>query len=195
MANRVIDVARLHDLTHEGAADQGNYGMAPYIAYNGSTNYSHRAAGALKCLNGFTAGGWFQATSGDSLMGVWSAGANQCWRLFMNGLAPTLYVSSTGANSFSVAAAAITAGRWTFVVGRYTPSSELAIFVDNVKVINTTSIPAALFNANAEFSIGSNSGGTELLTGKASLCFVSHEPLADAQLTILYQIGRNLYGV
>jgi hypothetical protein len=195
MTNRVIDIIRSHDLTHEGTADQGSYGMAPYVSYNGSTNYSHRAAGALKGLNGFTAGGWFQMTSGDSLMGVWSAGANQCWRLFVNSSAPTLYVSSTGANSFSVAAANIVAGAWYLVVGRYTPSSELAIFLNNVKVTNTTSIPASLFDAAAEFSLGSNASGGEKLTGKASNCFMSHEPLADAQLTVLFEMGRRLYDI
>ena len=89
MTNRIIDIARGHDIIHNGTVDQGSYGMAPYIAYNGSSNYGTRPAGALKGLNGFTVGGWFQMTSGDFLMGVWQTAANQVWRLYVNVSAPT----------------------------------------------------------------------------------------------------------
>lgn len=194
MANRVVDAIQQHSLLHQGVVDQGSYGMAPYTAYNGSTNYSYRPSEGLKGTSGMTVGGWFQMTSGDTLMGVWAASANQCWRLFVNSSTPTFYVSSTGANSFSVASVAITAGQWYFVVGRYTPSVEISIFLNGVKYTNTTSIPASLFNASANFAIGSNSGGTELLTGKASFCFVSHEPLSDDYLTILFNLGRSIFG-
>jgi len=184
----------MQPLVHVGAVDQGSYGVAPYTAYNGSTNYSYRPAGALRGSDGFTAGGWFQATSGDTLMGVWQASANQCWRLFMNSLAPTLYVSSTGANSFTVAGAAVTSGAWTHVIGRYTPSTEISIFVNGVKAVNTTSIPASLFEPDINFTIGANHSVGELLTGKASMCFFCCEPLDDSYMTILYQMSRHLYG-
>lgn len=193
MANRVVDTIQQHSLLHEGTVDQGSYGMAPYAAYNGSTNYSHRPAEGLKGMSGFTAGGWFQMTSGDTLMGVWLSAANFCWRLFVNGSTPTFYVSGNGSSSINVASSAITAGVWYHVIGRYTPSSQIAIFLDGVKTINTTSVPASLFNAAANFVIGGNSSGGELLTGKASLCFLCHEPLADEQITVLYQMSRHLY--
>lgn len=195
MANRIVDVARNQDLLHAGTVDQGNYGMMPYVAYNGSSNYSVTPAEGLHGTGGFTVGGWFQMTSGDTLMSVWSASANQCWRLFVNSSTPTFYVSSTGANSFSVASVAITAGRWYFVVGRYNPSTEIAIFLNATKYANTSSIPASLFNATANFAIGGNSGGTELLTGKASMCFMSHEILPDSYINVLFQLGRTMYGI
>ncbi len=196
MANRIIDIARSQDLTHEGTADQGNFGMAPYVAYNGSANYSHRPAGALKAINGLTCGGWFQMTSNDHLMGAWQTAANQVWRLFVNSSAPTFYVSSTGANTFSVAAANVTAGQWYFVAARYTPSTELAIWLNGTKTTNTTSIPASLFDSTtARFSIGGDHAGANLLTGKAALCWVAHEPLPDNYLTILFQMSRHLYNV
>jgi hypothetical protein len=195
MTNRIIDVARNHNLTHEGTADQGSYGLAPYVTYNGSANYSHRPAGALKGIDGLTCGGWFQMTSGDALMGVWQTAANQVWRLFVNSSAPTFYVSGTGANSFTVAAANITAGQWYFVAARYTPSTEIAIWLNSTKSVNTTSIPASLFDSTtAEFVIGGDHGGANLLTGKAAMCWVSHEPLADNYLTVLYQMQRHLFG-
>lgn len=196
MTNRIIDIARGHDVIHNGTVDQGSYGMAPYIAYNGSSNYSTRSAGALKGLSGFTVGGWFQMTSGDFLVGVWQTAANQVWRLYVNVSAPTFYVSSTGANSFSVAAASITAGAWYFVAARYTPSTELAIWLNDTKTTNTTSIPASLYDsASANFSVGSDHGGSNLLTGKVSMLWMSHEPLADNLLTLLFQMSRHLYGV
>lgn len=196
MTNRIIDIARGHDIIHNGAVDQGSYGMAPYVAYNGSANYSTRSAGALKGLNGFTVGGWFQMTSGDFLVGVWQTAANQVWRLFVNSSAPTFYVSSTGANSFSVAAGNITAGQWYFIAARYTPSTELAIWLNATKTVNTTSIPASLYDsASANFSVGGDHGGSNLLTGKVSMLWMTHEPLADNHLTLLFQMSRHLYGV
>lgn len=194
MTDRIIDICRAYDLTHAGVSDQGSYGMAPYVTYNGSTNYSSKPPGALRGINGLTVGGWFQMTSGDTLMSVWLSAANFCWRLFVNGSVPTFYVSGNGSSSINVAATAITAGQWNHVIGRYTPSSQIAIFLNGVKTVNTTSVPASLFNASANFAIGGNSAGGELLTGKASLCFLCHEPLADEQITILYQMSRHLYG-
>lgn len=194
MTDRIIDICRAYDLTHAGVSDQGSYGMAPYVTYNGSTNYSSKPPGALRGINGLTVGGWFQMTSGDTLMSVWLSAANFCWRLFVKGSVPTFYVSGNGSSSINVAATAITAGQWNHVIGRYTPSSQIAIFLNGVKTVNTTSVPASLFNASANFAIGGNSAGGELLTGKASLCFLCHEPLADEQITILYQMSRHLYG-
>ena len=36
------------------------------------------------------------------------------------------------------------AGKWLYIVGRYTPSNELALFINNHWYLNTTSIPASL---------------------------------------------------
>lgn len=194
MANRIIDIARGHDIIHNGTVDQGSYGMAPYIAYDGSSNYSQRAAGALKGLNGFTVGGWFQMTSNDTLMGVWQTSANQVWRLFVNSSAPTFYVSSTGSNTFSVAAANITAGAWYFVAARYVPSTSISIWLNATKTANTTSIPSALYDsATANFTIGGDHAGANLLTGKASMLWMTHEPLLDDHVSLLYQLSSPLY--
>lgn len=193
--NRIIDIARAHDLTHEGTVDQSNYGLAPYVAYDGSANYSHRPAGALKAIDGLTCGGWFQMTSGDFLMGVWQTAANQIWRLFVNSSAPTFAVSETGADSFSVASANVVAGQWYFIAARYTPSEEIAIWCNDVKTIDTASIPSALYDsATAEFTIGGDHAGANLLTGKAALCWISHVPLADNYLILLYHMQRRLFG-
>lgn len=193
MTDRVVDLVKSHHLTHNGVSDQGSYGMAPYVAYNGSTNYSSRLPGALRGINGLTVGGWFQMTSGDTLMSVWLSAANFCWRLFVNGSVPTFYVSGNGSSSINVASSAINAGQWYQVIGRYIPSTQIAIFLNGVKTVNTTSVPASLFNASANFVIGGNSAGGELLTGKASMCFLCHEPIDDNQITVLYQMSKHLY--
>lgn len=196
MPNRILDISSAKNLLHEGVADQGSYGVVPYVSYNGSTNYSHRPAGPLKGINGFTAGGWFQMTSSDFLMGVWQTAANQVWRLFVNGSIPTFYVSSTGANSFSVASSTIVAGEWYSVVARYTPSTDISIWLNGVKATNTSSIPASLFNStSAEFTIGADHAAASKLTGKASMCWVSSEPLPDDHISLLYLMSRSIYSV
>lgn len=194
MTNRIVDVAHGNHLTLVGTVDQGSYGMASYVAFNGSTNYARAQAGALKGIGGLTCGGWFQMTDGDALMGVWQTAANQVWRLFVNGSAPTFYISSTGANSFTVAAANIVAGAWNFIAARYIPSTSISIWLNATKTTNTTSIPASLYDSpTASFTIGGDHAGTNLLTGKASMVWITHDPLLDDYVTLLYQLSKPLY--
>lgn len=194
MTNRILDTLRGYNLDLAGTPDQGRFGVAPYVGFNGSTNYASRPSGSLKGLSGFTAGGWFQATSNDTLMGVWQT-SNQVWRLHINTLAPTFYVSGSGADNYQVAHPAnIDAATWYFIAGRYTPSTEIAIWVNGTKTTYGTGIPAALYNSAAQFVIGGAHGGANLLTGKASLCWMSHEVLDDAYLTMLFEMGRHLFG-
>lgn len=194
MSNIIVDVANGHNLTHEGTLDSGSYGLAPYVAYNGSTNYSHRDASTpFKGLTGFTAGGWFRAGASDFLMGVWhNTTANRVWKLYTNGgfVALTVRDAST---AYTVADVTAIGSGWFHVVGRYNPSTEIAIFVNGVKTTYTTSIPAALQNGASIFSIGMSTSSGDWLTGRASQCFFSNEVLADGYIATVYGLSRSLY--
>lgn len=197
MTNRIIDVAHGHHLTMIGTVDQGSYGTAPYVAFNGSTDYARSQAGVVKGINGLTCGGWFQMTSGDTLMSVWQESTNKVWKLYTFSTAPAFSVSDDGSAEDGVfSSATITAGAWTFIAARYTPSTEIAIWKGVTKTVNTTSIPASLYDsATAEFVVGGIHGGSDLLTGKASMVWLTHEPLTDMQIRTIYEMSRNLYGV
>lgn len=192
MTNRIIDVIRGQDLTHIGTVDQGYYGLVPYVTYNGTTNYSHRQAGSLKAVNGLAVGGWFDGVGDGMLLGVWLT-PNFCWRLEIDSSSPVFKVSADGTTSVQIIGSALGSG-WNHVAARYTPSTEIAIFVNGVKSINVTSIPALLFNSLALFSMGGNPSGAELFAGKMSMIFVSHELLNDAYMSILYNLSKSLYG-
>jgi len=103
-------------------------------------------------------------------------------------------VSVDGTVYTSVDGSVFNASSWYYIVGRYTPSSELAIFVNGVKFTNTTSIPAAIFNSTTAFSIGSF-GGSALTTGRQTLCFLSACAIPDTIIQSLFQQTRPLFGV
>lgn len=192
--NKIIDIASGNNLIHEGTADQGNYGIVPYTIYDGSSNFSHHKGNNLKGIDGLTAGGWFNMTFPDTLMGVWQFPSNQGWKLSITSSLPSFAVSSTGSNTISISGSAVTSGVWNFIVGKFDPAnSELAVFVNGTKFSNF-SAPSALFNSTAGFAIGGDAFGNNLSIGKASNCFVCQAPVLDSQIVLLYQISRNLYG-
>lgn len=192
--NKIIDIVKGNHLIHEGTPDQGNYGIAPYTVYDGSTNFSHNKGGLLQGINGLTAGGWFNMTFPDTLMGVWQFPTNQGWRLYVSSSLPSFAVSSTGSNTISISGSAITSSVWNFIVGKFDPAnSELSLFVNGTKFSNF-SAPSSLFSSTAGFAIGGDTVGNNLSIGKASNCFVCQASVLDSQIVLLYQISRNLYG-
>lgn len=194
MTNRIVDALQLQPLVHEGTVDQGGYGAAPYVAYDGNTNYSYRPAGALKGLDGFTAGGWFQFASDGMLIGAWAGAPNCAWQLYVATGTVILQISDDGTAVTSVSAAAAAIDTWHFIVGRFTPSTVLDLFMNGVKYTEDTSIPANIYDASANFTIGGDSAGSNLVEGKASNCFFCSAVLLDAQISVLYETSRHLYG-
>lgn len=192
--NKIIDIIKGNNLIHEGTPDQGNYGVAPYTVYDGSGNFSHNRGAILRGVNGLTAGGWFNMTFPDRLMGVWKFPNNHCWLLAVSSFIPYFAVSDTGSNSITISSSSAISSQWNFIVGKFDPAnSELALFVNGTKFSNF-SAPSSLFNSTAGFAIGGDALGNNLSIGKASNCFVSQAPVLDSQIVLLYQISKNLYG-
>lgn len=195
MTNRIGDAYRSHDLKHEGVVDQGQYGMAPYVTYNGLTSYSHRPSVALRGIDGLTAGGWFRTLASGFLMGVWVESLDRCWKLGTNvNNQPVFSVSNDGSLSFSVTGSIIPDATWTHIVGRYTPSTDISIFINGAKTSFTSpSVPTQLYTTAAEFMVGGN--GSEFLNGRASMAFMSALPLADNYISLIYQLSRKTFNV
>jgi hypothetical protein len=84
---------------------------------------------------------------------------------------------------------------WQFVVGRFTPSTELALFVDGTWYTNVAGIPASIFNSNADFNVGArNNGALNLIEGWFSMCFLSVVAVSDAIVNQLYEQSRVAFG-
>lgn len=155
---------------------------------------------------GLTFGGWFRTSeaapaASRGFLGKWNATGNQrSYLLFYNitvGQAASIVSVDGSASTQATAAAGLSLNVWHFLVGRFTPSTELAVFADNVKAVNTTSIPASIFNSTADFRVAQfNAGGaTTQLTGDFALGFLCAAALPDTLLTYLFNRSRLFFGV
>lgn len=84
---------------------------------------------------------------------------------------------------------------WHFLVGRFNPSTELAIFHNGYWVKNTTSIPASIYDSTARFEIGSFEAGltSTTWTHNGSLYFITASALTDLQIENLYKSSMPLF--
>ena len=88
---------------------------------------------------------------------------------------------------------------WTFVVGRFDPSTQMDIFVNGDLDTNTTSIPANIFASTADlFMAGRDDAGTPgqgLMDGAISMAFICAAYINDYTLIRLYELSRIVFGV
>lgn len=199
-------------LTYYGNPVYGWDGLVPYIKLDGTGDYLSRADEAgLDILGtetyvenpGLTIGGWFNSISkGASSTGYFTkwntgAGADMSYALWKASGSNKLWFSvGNGATFFNVLSLAdIIDGSWEFWAGRYTPSSELALFRSGAKSINTTSIPASILNGVAPLSLGAIGAGLYLSNIKASCLFLCAAALEDSIIQNFYQQTRVAYGV
>ncbi len=205
------------DLTYNGNPTYNYFNdLVPYIDLDGIGGFLSRADETDldilgtetvydSSVRGLTMGGWFwidDITGTPGLIGKSLNTGNQRSYLITSGASgdetPRMLVNSTGAAAGNItisASSTISASNWLFIVGRYMPSTELAIFVNNIKTINIISIPASLFNSTANFEIGAFNGGGNLLNGRVSFSFLSANSLSDAYINALFQQSRVLFGV
>jgi hypothetical protein len=71
-------------------------------------------------------------------------------------------ISNDGsATTVAVGATTLATGSWYHVTGVYSPSTSLTVYVNGVlDGINTTSIPASIFNGSGNLELGARAGGT-----------------------------------
>lgn len=176
-----------------------------YVEFNGSTAYLTRADEAgLDITGSLTLGGIFRldrSASSQGILGKYNATGNQrSYLLVEQSTALQFYVSSNGTAltglSSSVSYTGIGgAGSWAFMVGRYTPSTEVAIFVNGTWTRNTTSIPASIFNSTANFQAASYGGAANFLDGAACFLFLSATAVSDTIIDRLWQKSRPFFSL
>ena len=199
-------------MTLAGAPFYSYDNLAPVISLDGANDWFARGDEAdLDILGtetyirypGLTLGGWFRPTYGTStrgLIGKYNSTGNQqayLIRLSAAGV-PGLLISNTGAASVAVnSSVTLVNGRWSFIVGRYTPSTEEAIWVNSTKDTNVVGIPASIFNSTASLLLGAYNAGlvSSRYQGYMSMLFLCASALSDAQITNLFQQTRALYGI
>jgi len=197
-------------LTRNGDPYYNYLGLFPYVDFDGTGDYLARAdeaalditgteAHLYDDLKGLTMGGWFwfrddTPAAIEYFMSKMGAAGNYSYRLYhaVDG-SIRFGISDDGTNFDSVTGG--TTNGWTFAVGRFDPSTEVAVWVNNVKAINVVAIGASIFSGNGPFQISGLNGGGGLMDGRASIAFLCSAMLPDDMIGALFQQSRALYGV
>jgi len=182
----------------------------PYIYFDGVGDFLSRAdeadldilgteAYVTAANRGLTMGGWFNFSNAyaapESAMSKWGVAAGSMSYLLRRtaGNVMTFGVDLGGASSVS-SVQTISSATWYFLVGRFDPSTEVAVFIDDTdKQINVAGIPANITNSGTAFQIGGANGIT-LMTGAATLSFLCAAYLPDSHIYSLYNISKALFG-
>lgn len=178
----------------------------PYIDLDGTGDYLSRADETdldvlgtetiyATAVRGLAFGGWFLFNALPAAarpMGKDDLGANRSYGIFTTAAAVEGIINGT---TSVISTVVPVTGAWYFIVIRLIPSTELAIFANSTKTINIAAIPASINNSAAAFTIGASGAATQLMTGRASLCFLSANALSDGKISSIFQQTRGAFGV
>lgn len=217
----VDDTGALYDVSGQGRklTYTGNptlnilNGFIPFWDYDGTGDYHTRASEAAlnitgaettiaAAVRGMTFCIWMNPTSFTNLVtGKYATAGNQRSWLLFSPAANTLgfIVDSLGTGAAGLQQAntpgTMVAGVWHFIVVRWKPSTEMAIFVDGVKYSITASIPATMFAGTSSFDIATDGGHATHANIRVALAALCATQLSDAQIDTMFQRTRRAFGV
>jgi len=191
-------------LTNNAATPRAIYNaLVPYFDLNGTTQYLSRADEAgLDITGALTFGGWFwfdtAATSIEACLGKRNTGVDQLsyylrrlasgtinFEISNNGVLPVENVSS---------AAAVGVATWVLLVARFIPSTEIAVFVNELKATFATGF-GAIFSGTAPLAAGADNAGTSFFNGRLGPIFICADDLPDDLIRSLYARTRGAFDV
>lgn len=198
-------------LTYNGNPTLNIYGgFIPYYDYDATGDCHTRADEAglditgtettiASALRGMTLGGWFwfDSLSISAVMAKFGTVAgDRSYFLRTDGSNAMQFGINDGASAKTVSSAATQAtGQWYFVVGRFTPSTEMAIWLNGVKATTTSSIPASVTSGGAQFELARlNSTNGQLIDGRIALAFLCAAIVGDDQISHLWERTRRFFG-
>lgn len=157
-----------------------------YLTTSTSFGVTGLEAWISSSIRGLTVGGWFMidaSGAGDrGLVSKDGATPDRGYGLF-TGSSDTIgfYMSGTGAALLVATGPVVTLGGWHFVVGRFIPSTEVAVITDGNKTVNVTAIPASIFVSTQAFEVGRfTADNTTIVHGKVRDLFICAAALSDA---------------
>ena len=136
-------------------------------------------------LRGLTIGGWFKIdvspTITSGLTSKDGAAPQRGYNLSLTSANLVQFVvSGNGTGLDTVQSAAVAIGEWIFIAGRFTPSTEIAVFTNGTKTVVTTSIPASLNASTQNFEVGrTQNGNSRIIDGKVRDLFICAASLSD----------------
>lgn len=204
-------------LTYNGNPTYNFDGLVPYIDLDGTGDYLSRADEAgldilgtesyvAPAVRGLTLGGWFwpDTLSGPShgLIGKWNSASQRAYLLLADVVAtmarPAFMISDDGSwnagHYCTIPHTETIIQAWGFIIGRLnTSTNTIAAFLNGTKV--QAACNYNIFNSTADLAVGALHGGTDLFTGRASMCFLCAAALSDSVIGALFQQTRAMYGV
>lgn len=203
-----------HDLRY-APSDQdwdvlGFSGLVPYATMRGPNGYGRignlviysiqgiapREDHIIAGFRGLTLGLWVQFTNTGTAEGL--IGKD-------NGLSYTYYIERTSGDYirfvvYSGTPASVTNAvtvddqGWYLIIGRWTPSTDLCLFVNGVKTTQAGG-PASLTDSDAHFMVG---GATQTAAGTAdklvSMAFICSMTLSDAMIQNIWYQTKAMFG-
>ncbi len=179
-------------------------GTGDYFSHADSAHYDILGTEAFSGVPGLTLGCWTyveNAANTQNLIAKWAPPANRAYRLYADGAVandPVIFaMSDDGINADNVQLVGYSVNTWHFVAARFDDAqtgAELKIWLDNAS--NTAATARnAIFNGNANFTVGASSAGAQLLTGRISRAFLCAMSVSDNQIESIFHRTRGAYGV
>lgn len=166
----------------------------PVATFNGSTGYLSAADAGWNSPTGtFTLMAVVSATAavGMRILSKEPGGTNRAYELLYNvstATTLTFSVSLDGTIGNTVAvnlAAGAPANGTNFIVARYRAGTQLALWGNGAVATNSTSVPAACFDATGAVNIGRRTAGTDYLNGAIYMLAMCGADIASDHITLL----------
>lgn len=188
-------------LNNNNAVPFGVYNLLPYADLTpGSTHYFSRPDEAgLDITGALTLGCWcwldtIAPANNMTLLSKYTTTGNQRAFILYYDIGTSRFrfiISTDGINNVVVTSTVVPAvNTWYKVVGRFTPSNLLSIYVDDVVTNNAVGIPATIFNSSANFLAGSYNAGLFLLDGRLSQLCLAADDHDDAVILSSFERTR-----
>lgn len=187
----------------------GGTGTERYLYRNDEAGFDLTGAAELigvTAQRGITLGTWVRVgelpgTVNKGIIGKYeTSGDQRSYMLYTTGTDLfRMGVSSAGTSMDNTvtAGSAFEVSRWYFLVGRWIPSTSVSLWVNDVKVENTSSVTSSVYSSTARLEIGSYAGGSTTTTWSHNqqFPFLCAAALSDDVINALFHNTRALFGV
>lgn len=176
--------------------------MKTYLEFVRTTsNYLSRASeDAIAIHNGLTFGCWvyFDAESTNVETGIiskWNTPGDASYLLYKsasNKITFSVSVDGTSVVSIDDLGANYVVGQWFYVVARFTPSVEIALFVNGMWYKSKSGIPATIYHSSEAFEIG-RYARDNYLDGRITQAFICAYSVPDRFICAMYSHAKALF--